>query len=329
MLTYAIGPKGKHSNWSYIHNAVQEVFGRGWNVTPMGSSDLRMVIKTVPLGEMILSQATLSEAQITNAARPDTAAADHPYNIYVSNRRHVVATSSGSVTLEPGDVTVADSAAEITMTTKEPYTAIGLTVPGKLLRNYIPDPQRAVGARFSGKTGFSKIVSYMLLTMWEFAESDKCDEIGTELAESLLAIMSACCHMNWRTGEAQDSDLVAKQEKIKQIINQNLQTPDLCVGRLAKQFGFSIRYIQRLFSEGDCTVSKYIRRQRLEGCKKQLADPAWLNRGITEIAFNWGFNSSAHFSRVFKEQYGISARDYRKQALKGLSYYKYAAVSQR
>ena len=94
------------------------------------------------------------------------------------------------------------------------------------------------------------------------------------------------------------------------------------IGRLAKQLGFSIRYVQRLFSDGDCTVSKYIRGQRLEACKRQLGDPTWLNRDITEIAFNWGFNSSAHFSRVFKERYGINAREYRKQALKGLSYYK-------
>ncbi|MEE8428524.1 MAG: helix-turn-helix domain-containing protein, partial [Gammaproteobacteria bacterium] len=61
----------------------------------------------------------------------------------------------------------------------------------------------------------------------------------------------------------------------------------------------------------------------LEGCKRQLADSTWLNHSITEIAFNWGFNSSAHFSRVFKEQYGINAREYRKQALRGLNYYKH------
>ena len=117
--------------------------------------------------------------------------------------------------------------------------------------------------------------------------------------------------------------MLAKQEKIKLAIDQNLHKPDLCVGELAKQFGCSIRYVQRLFSEEDCTVSSYIRHQRLEGCKRQLADAAWLNHSITEIAFNWGFNSSAHFSRVFKEQYGISAREYRKQALKALSYYQH------
>jgi AraC-like DNA-binding protein len=137
-----------------------------------------------------------------------------------------------------------------------------------------------------------------------------------------MAILSACCQINGYQREPQNADALAKQEKIKLAINQNLRQPDLCVGELAKQFGCSVRYIQRLFSDEDCTVSKYIRRQRLEGCKRQLADANWLHHSITEIAFNWGFNSSAHFARVFKEEYGISAREYRKQALKGLSYYQ-------
>lgn len=320
MLTYTIGSQGRGAEWSNVHSVMQEVFGHNWDVTPVGSSDFRMVVKSVPIGQMNLSQATVSQAQVTNCARPSSTP-DHPYNIYISNRRHIVVTNDRTVVLEPGDVTIADSGTAATMTTKEPYTTIGLTVPADVLRSYIPDPEKAVGVRFSSKSGFSRIVSYMLLTMWEHAESDSFEEIGSELANSLLAILATCCHVNSHQPEVQNAGLMAKQERIKQVINQNLHKPDLCVGELAKQFGFSTRYIQRLFSEEDCTVSKYIRRQRLEGCKKQLADPAWLNHSITEIAFNWGFNSSAHFSRVFKEQYGINAREYRKQALKGLSYY--------
>jgi AraC-like DNA-binding protein len=108
--------------------------------------------------------------------------------------------------------------------------------------------------------------------------------------------------------------MLAKQEWIKRAIDRNIRNPDLSVGELAKQFGFSIRYIQSLFAEEDCTVSKYIRRQRLEGCRKQLADAAWLNHSITDIAFAWGFNSSAHFARVFKDQFGVNAREFRKRS---------------
>jgi AraC family transcriptional regulator, positive regulator of tynA and feaB len=322
MLTYNIGSNGSHAERSSLHSAMQEVFGHHWDVNPVGSARFHMVLKSVRLGRMSLAQATLSQAQVTNTARLSSSTADHAYNIYLSNRRQMLATENRTVVLEPGDVTVADSATAVTITTKEPYSTIGLTVPASLLHEYIPDPGRVVGTRFSGKAGFSKVASCMLLTMWEYAEAERFEEIGADLAKSLLAILSTCCQMSSPHREVQNAAVLAKQERIKQVINQSLHKPDLCVGELSKQFGCSIRYIQRLFSEEDCTVSKYIRRQRLEGCKRQLADAAWLNHSITEIAFNWGFNSSAHFSRVFKEEYGMSARQYRKQALKGLSYYQ-------
>jgi AraC family transcriptional activator of tynA and feaB len=318
MFMYTIGANRSHAECSNVYYAMQEAFGHNWDVIPVGPpSDLPMVIKSVSLGAMKLSQATLPQARITNVARPSSCSDDHSYNIYISNRRHMVATNGRTVVLEPGDVTISDSATATTMTTKEPYTSIGLTVPARLLRTYIPEPERAVGARFSCRTGFSKIVSSMLLTMWEHAESDDFDEIGTDLADNLLAILSICCRLNRLQRDVHNADMLAKQERIKRAIDQNLRKPDLSVGELARQFGFSIRYIQGLFSEEDCTVSGYIRRQRLEGCRRQLADPAWLNHSITDIAFNWGFNSSAHFARVFKEQYGINAREYRKQALGG------------
>jgi AraC-like DNA-binding protein len=320
LTTYTIDPTVSSATPSPLHVAMQEGFGYDWDVNPVGRSDVRILIKSVPFGRMKLSLASLPQAQVSNVARPSGRTPDHPFNIYISNRRHQVVTNNRSVILEPGDVMVADSAMAATMITNEPYTTIGLTVPANVLRTYLPEPENAVGVRFSGKAGLSKIVSYMLLTMWEYAESDNFDEIGTELAHNLLGILSSCCRVRRDQPEAMSTNAMAKRERIKRFINQNLHKPDLSVGELARQFGFSVRYIQRLFAEEKYTVSEYIRKQRLEGCKKQLADPAWLHHSITEIAFNWGFNSSAHFARVFKVQYGINAREFRGQASVSLGF---------
>ena len=34
---------------------------------------------------------------------------------------------------------------------------------------------------------------------------------------------------------------------------------------------------------------------------------------VSEIAFAWGFNSSAHFCRVFKAQYGVAPREFQRR----------------
>jgi methylphosphotriester-DNA--protein-cysteine methyltransferase len=39
-----------------------------------------------------------------------------------------------------------------------------------------------------------------------------------------------------------------------------------------------------------------------------------------EIAFRWGFNDAAHFSRVFKAQYGVSPRQLMRGCAAGDNY---------
>ena len=47
---------------------------------------------------------------------------------------------------------------------------------------------------------------------------------------------------------------------------------------------------------------------------KQIRNPAWTGHTLTEIAFAWGFNSAAHFTRTFHEQFGMAPREYRRVA---------------
>src|SRR5207245_7988642 len=63
-----------------------------------------------------------------------------------------------------------------------------------------------------------------------------------------------------------------------------------------------------------CSVADWIRERRLRQCHSDLSDPHLRRKSITEIAFFWGFNDSAHFSRSFKEKFGICPRVFRTHA---------------
>jgi len=78
----------------------------------------------------------------------------------------------------------------------------------------------------------------------------------------------------------------------------------------------SERQLHRLFQASGLTVSSWIKQARLERCAADLCDPRQRERSITEIAFEHGFNDSAHFSRSFREFCGSSAREFRSAALK-------------
>ncbi|MDH4393235.1 MAG: helix-turn-helix domain-containing protein [Aquabacterium sp.] len=57
--------------------------------------------------------------------------------------------------------------------------------------------------------------------------------------------------------------------------------------------------------------------QRLDACRRDLADVRLAERSVSALAFSWGFNDAAHFSRSFREQFGQSPRAWRAQALPG------------
>ena len=97
----------------------------------------------------------------------------------------------------------------------------------------------------------------------------------------------------------------------KSFIQRHLTNPNLSVFMIANAINISKSYLYLLFQGEGITVNRYIWDLRLEKCRADLANPLHSHRTITEIAFAWGFNNSTHFSRLFKERYGLSARAFR------------------
>jgi transcriptional regulator GlxA family with amidase domain len=64
------------------------------------------------------------------------------------------------------------------------------------------------------------------------------------------------------------------------------------------------------FAESDRSIADHIWTTRLDGCRGELARRT--DRTISEIAFAWGFSSSAHFSRAFRKRFGITPSAFRR-----------------
>lgn len=102
--------------------------------------------------------------------------------------------------------------------------------------------------------------------------------------------------------------------RICQSIETLLPDPELSLRRLAEKNGVSPRYIQKLFAMANDTFGHYLRVRRLERSRMDMGSPICARLSISEICFRWGFNDSAHFSRTFRNQYGLSPREYRRGA---------------
>ena len=100
-------------------------------------------------------------------------------------------------------------------------------------------------------------------------------------------------------------------QKIYAHINTNLGSSELTPSSIAAAHYISVRHLHSLFAELDTTVSTVIKKRRVEQARADLADPAFATRTVAAIAGRWGFVDAAHFSRVFKQQYGISPSEMR------------------
>jgi AraC-like DNA-binding protein len=92
--------------------------------------------------------------------------------------------------------------------------------------------------------------------------------------------------------------------RVKNYVRLHLRDPDLTIDRIAAALSCSKRYLHMCFADQGLSITEFIWTERLDQCRRELEQEAPSGRTITEVAFSWGFNSSSHFSRLFKKRFG-------------------------
>jgi AraC-like DNA-binding protein len=99
--------------------------------------------------------------------------------------------------------------------------------------------------------------------------------------------------------------------RLKAHIRAHLADPELSLSGTAAALGISPRYVNDLLSDDGTSFQRYLLGERLAQCRRDLSARALAHRNISEIAFSWGFNNVSHFGRAFREQFGVSPREWR------------------
>ena len=96
---------------------------------------------------------------------------------------------------------------------------------------------------------------------------------------------------------------------VTDYIKNNLTADDLSQSAMARLAGVNKDYFSRIFhSITGMNYNKWLNTVRLEKATELLADP---DMSLTEVAMHAGFQSISSFNRVFREDKGMSPREYR------------------
>jgi len=163
-------------------------------------------------------------------------------------------------------------------------------------------PAIALGPMETGR-GLGALVRQLIV---ELCRSEGSGEIAV-MQETLFQLMASLLGTHAAPRPVRDTI----PARIIALIEGRLADPELSPEMIAACCGLSLRSLQRRFARAGESVGHWIRHRRLERCYADLMNPRWRKHSIASIAFRWGFVEQAHFSRCFRQQYGISPREVR------------------
>jgi AraC-like DNA-binding protein len=99
--------------------------------------------------------------------------------------------------------------------------------------------------------------------------------------------------------------------EVLRYIEVHLSDPSLSTAMVASGCGISPRYLSFLLKHHGASFSTLVWQERLKKAHSWLASADASSVSISEIAYNVGFKSPAHFSRMFKRVFNVNPRDYR------------------
>ncbi|MBT0667479.1 acetamidase/formamidase family protein [Novosphingobium profundi] len=186
-------------------------------------------------------------------------------------------------------------------------------VPHSELTARLKAPVGAAPRKIATDTGTARIFAGMLRSLADTINDITTDQARpVELAFPEFLVTSLLDNAPPKALGGAAGMRAALLERIFQTIEIRLSDPDLNYQQVAAEHGISPRYLQKLFESINDSFGHYVKVRRLERCRLDLRSPLHVQKSISDILFEWGFNDSASFSRAFREQYGISPREYRK-----------------
>jgi AraC-like DNA-binding protein len=216
---------------------------------------------------------------------------------------------SQPIELAPGEFVIYDPATAYSLTNPHPIEQIVMSIPGDRLPLGSDAPSTVLGRKLSAQSGFGRLASALLRTTLD--ELPHCDAVGLDgVAQAICGLLVDAVREQAGTRHAVSLKLVLRA-RVRDFIETNLADPVLGVELIASRLNCSKRYLHDVFDDTGSTLVRYIWKRRLERCKDELVNADRQPRSLTDLALSWGFSNLSHFSRAFKQEFGVSPRNFR------------------
>ena len=277
-----------------------------------GVSSIAGEIAVDRLATLELSRVT-STAQYVRRTPARIAGASEDYFLVSiqSQGRGRVSQDGRDALLEPGDFALYDSTRPYTLTFDGDFQQYVLMLPGPTLRTVLRQTERLTATTVTGLRGAGHLMIGMIRTLAADIHT-LAPESAAAVADSVTQILIAgLAALPDARSEALSQCRAFHREQVRALVRERLPDPALSVGTIAHELRLSPSTLHRAWAGEPCSLSDWIWAQRLDAARRDLCNPVLAARSVSQVAFSWGFNDAAHFSRAFRARFGCSPSDLR------------------
>ncbi len=268
------------------------------------------------LGDLHVARVVSSPQQVERTAARAVSADEAFVLLSVQLRgRTVVRQGASEADLTPGSIAFYDTTRPYTLTLPSDFDQIVLHLPHAELERAVPGGLDHMAERIGPGDPFAQAIlaiAPQLLRMSSDARPGLAERTAAAARELIaLALESLIAPSATEPQRAAASGSVADSLvwRARDAISRRLADADLAPISIAGAVGVSLRRLQEAFQRQGCTVAEAIWEMRLELARSLLASSP--NVPIADIAEQSGFNEPAHFSRRFRQRFGLSPSEYR------------------
>ncbi len=215
---------------------------------------------------------------------------------------------------EPGQMVLYDSAKPYRVVFRDRSRQLVVRIPRQQLDRRLGGADRVTAVTLSGDTGAAGLASGLLQSLCHRVH-DVDPHVTQPLLDNVLAVMSAA-FVSSSGLELRPMDYrVVYLQRAHDYIRRHVGDAQLTPTRIAGAIGVSERYLYALFRSEGSSPAKVIMDERLSRAWTALEQPRQVARTMESLAHSLGFKHAAHFTRAFKDRYGMPPSQHREQAL--------------
>ena len=310
LTTDSVAPRQRVAFWQEM---VCQSFVKAHCGSSIGES-FRGRISTDDFGDAQVSRIDAGHQRI-DRRRIDIAQCDRPryYLCYQAAGRARFADRHSESFVDTGDLILLNNCEPYSVEYEDAVTEFVLQVPHALLHDRFRHPNQHVGRKLSGQHGVARLTADLLMSCARHADglSESQRMLTSQMALNLVVELL----LSESTADTAGLHRAVLKARIQQCVLSRIADPGLSLAGVAREMGLSTGYVCQLFRTDGDSFGRFLLRQRVEHCRRELSNPLLRNLRISEIALRGGFNDLSHFSRVFRDGVGASPTDYRNLAI--------------